>query len=261
MRANRKQLEWQKIDVQNRSRDELYQMELTFNEMIDHLKENYQKQEQFVSDASHEMNTPISIVKSYAQLLKRRGKERPELFDEAIDAIDSEADRMQLLVEQMLLLAKNQVETVRKNIEITELCEAVRKTFIGAYAREINMKSFDYSIVVHGNEDQLKQVIYILLDNALKYSDEKVELEISQQDKLAIIKITDFGSGISPADLKRVFDRFYRIDKARSRKTGGTGLGLSIAKAIVNNHDGKLSVSSEIEFGTTFTIYLPIVKD
>src|SRR5699024_12622437 len=111
MQANSRRAEWRKIEVQGHSKDELHQMELTFNEMIDHLKANYQKQEQFVSDASHEMNTPISIVKSYAQLLKRRGKERPELFDEAVEAIDSEADRMQLLVETMFLLAKNEVET------------------------------------------------------------------------------------------------------------------------------------------------------
>ncbi len=258
MQANSRQAAWKKIEVQSSSNDELQQMELTFNEMIDHLKANYQKQEQFVSDASHEMNTPISIVKSYAQLLKRRGKERPELFDEAVEAIDSEADRMQLLVEQMLLLAKNQMETVRTNIEITELCKAVRKTFIGAYARDIHMKSPEQPIIIHGNEDQLKQVIYILLDNALKYSDKEVELNISERDNQAIVEVTDFGSGIAPEDLERIFDRFYRIDKARSRETGGTGLGLSIAKTIVNDHGGNLSVASELKRGTTFTISLPI---
>lgn len=260
MQANRQQVEWQKIDVQGRSNDELHQMKLTFNKMIDHLKENYQKQEQFVSDASHEMNTPISIVKSYAQLLKRRGKERPELFDEAVEAIDSEADRMQLLVEQMLLLAKNQMETTRTNIEMTELCESVRKTFMGAYSREIHMKSPKQRIIVHGNEDQLKQVIYILLDNALKYSDKEVELNIFEHDNQAIIEVTDFGSGIAQEDLERIFDRFYRIDKARNRETGGTGLGLSIAKTIVNHHDGVLSVSSELGIGTRFTISIPVVK-
>lgn len=260
MQANRQQTEWKKIEVQGNSNDELHQMELTFNEMIDHLKTNFQKQEQFVSDASHEMNTPISIVKSYAQLLKRRGKERPELFDEAVDAIDSEADRMQLLVEQMLLLAKNQVETVRTSIEITELCESVRKIFIGAYTRKIILKSVDKPLVVLGNEEQLKQVIYILLDNALKYSDKEVALNIFDRSNHAVIEITDFGNGIGQEDLERVFDRFYRIDKARSRETGGTGLGLSIAKAIVNNHDGTLSVSSELEVRTTFTITLPIER-
>lgn len=261
MQANSQRAEWKKIEVQSSSKDELHQMELTFNEMIDHLKENYQRQEQFVSDASHEMNTPISIVKSYAQLLKRRGKERPELFDEAVEAIDSEADRMQLLVEQMLLLAKNQVETKRENIEVIGLCEAVRKQFVGAYEREIMIITSEQRIIVHGNEDQLKQVIYILLDNALKYSDKKVELNISRHDNQALIKVNDFGTGIAPADLERIFDRFYRIDKARSRETGGTGLGLSIAKTIVNAHGGLLSVSSQLDIGTTFTITLPLVND
>lgn len=261
MQANSQRAEWKKIEVQSSSKDELHQMELTFNEMIDHLKENYQRQEQFVSDASHEMNTPISIVKSYAQLLKRRGKERPELFDEAVEAIDSEADRMQLLVEQMLLLAKNQVETKRENIEVIGLCEAVRKQFVGAYEREIMIITSEQRIIVHGNEDQLKQVIYILLDNALKYSDKKVELNISRHDNQALIKVNDFGAGIASGDLERIFDRFYRIDKARSRETGGTGLGLSIAKTIVNAHGGLLSVSSQLDIGTTFTITLPLVND
>src|SRR5690625_1076823 len=162
-------------------------MELTFNEMIDHLKANYQKQEQFVSDASHEMNTPISIVKSYAQLLKRRGKERPELFDEAVEAIDSEADRMQLLVEQMLLLAKNQVETERTNIDVVDLIEAVRRQFIGAYKREIEMISSDELDIDYGNENQIKQVIYILLDNALIYSDNEIKLNIIKQNEKSII--------------------------------------------------------------------------
>lgn len=261
MRANIKQAEWKKINVKNRSRDELAQMEMTFNEMIDHLKANFQKQEQFVSDASHEMNTPISIVKSYAQLLKRRGKERPELFDEAVGAIDSEADRMQLLVEQMLSLAKNQVESTKKPIDIVDLFETIINTFAGAYTRDIQMISLSKSIFVIGNEEQLKQVIYILIDNALKYSTKEVKLEVFEQDKQAVIKVIDFGNGISKEDQERVFDRFYRLDKARNRNTGGTGLGLSIAKEIVNDHGGVISVGSEIGKGTSFIITLPMVNE
>src|SRR5699024_4349451 len=102
------QANWQKIDVENRSHDELYEMEQTFNEMIERLKENYEKQEVFVSDASHELKTPISIVKSYAQLMHRRGDKHPELISESVQAINTEADRMQQLVEQLLLLVKNE---------------------------------------------------------------------------------------------------------------------------------------------------------
>ena len=261
MRANTKQADWKKIDVQNRSHDELYQMEMTFNDLIDHLKTNFQKQEQFVSDASHEMNTPISIVKSYAQLLKRRGKERPELFDEAVDAIDSEADRMQLLVEQMLSLAKNQAESVRMQIDIVALCESVKNAFSGAYTREISLKAMQNTLLVNGNMDQLKQVIYILIDNALKYSEQEVELEIYEENHQAIIKVIDYGDGIPPEEQAKVFDRFYRIDKARNRNTGGTGLGLSIAKAIVEDHNGTLFATSELGTETTFTITLPILEE
>ena len=108
MKVNMKEENWQTIDVQNKSKDELYEMEKTFNELISHLKESFIRQEQFVSDASHELKTPISIIKSYAELLKRRGKTHPELMGESLEAIESESERMQLLVNQLLDLAKNQ---------------------------------------------------------------------------------------------------------------------------------------------------------
>ncbi|WP_029271343.1 sensor histidine kinase, partial [Virgibacillus alimentarius] len=259
MKANMKQEKWTKIDVLNRSQDELYQMEKTFNDMIDHLKDNFQKQEQFVSNASHELKTPISILKSYAQLLERQGKNRPEVFDEAVQAIDSEADRMQLLVEQMLLLAKNQEESKRTDINIVQLCETVRKTFSGAYTRNITLTSSERTIIVSGNEEQLKQVIYILVDNALKYSEKDVRLDVSKKDHYAILKVTDFGNGMEQEEQARIFDRFYRVDKARSRETGGTGLGLPIAKSIVRSHNGEISVDSEIKKGTTFIVTLPLM--
>lgn len=261
MKANTKEADWKKIDVSNRSKDELYQMEKTFNDMIEHLKENFQKQEQFVSDASHELKTPISIMKSYAQLLGRQGKSRPEVFDEAVHAIESEADRMQLLVEQMLLLAKNQEVSERSDVNLIQICEAVQKTFAGVYNREIILKTACHSMLVTGSIDQLKQVIYILLDNALKYSADKVILEIFERDQLAIIKVIDFGNGISAEDQTRIFDRFYRVDKARNRETGGTGLGLPIAKSIVNVHHGTLALSSEVGKGTTFISTFPLVQE
>ena len=262
MKANTKEADWKKIEMPNRSKDELYQMEKTFNEMIEQLKENFQKQEQFVSNASHELKTPISIMKSYAQLLKRRGKERPEIFDEAVQAIDSESDHMQLLVEQMLSLAKhqNQEEATRANVDVISLCESVRKTFAGAYMRDITLKTTSNSMIIYGNEEQIKQVIYILIDNALKYSDQEVILDISGQDRYVTIKVIDFGSGIAPEEQNRIFDRFYRIDKARSRETGGTGLGLPIAQSIVHAHDGTLTVTSEQGKGTTFIMTLPTSK-
>lgn len=260
MRENRHFGKWEKINIDNRSHDEIYEMGLTFNNMIDHIKDNFEKQEIFVSDASHELKTPISIVKSYAQLLERRGKDNPELFKESVQAIDSEADRMQKLVEQMLLLAKSEYETHYDRVNITELCEETVHTFKGAYDRVIQLNILaSEALYVMGNRDQLQQVLYILMNNAIKYSDDDITMSLNKENQHAYIRVIDKGQGISDEDQQRIFDRFYRIDKARSRDTGGTGLGLPIAKTIIENHHGQISVMSEQGKGTTFLLALPIV--
>ncbi|MDY0410440.1 sensor histidine kinase [Paracerasibacillus soli] len=232
-------------------------MEETFNEMIDYLEENFERQEIFVSDASHELKTPISIVKSYAQLLRRRGVENKEIFTEAVGAIESEADRMQKLVEQMLLLAKSEVEFEKEKFNLLGLCQMAIKRFTGAYHREIIFHPQVKEAHILGNKEQLQQVIYILIDNALKYSDREVKLELLTDGTMIIFKVIDYGQGIPEKDLKYIFDRFYRVDKARSRETGGTGLGLPIAKAIAQVHRGELLVESKPGEGTTFTLELP----
>ncbi|MBT2218325.1 HAMP domain-containing histidine kinase [Virgibacillus dakarensis] len=258
MKENKTLGNWKKTELDGRSKDELYQMEATFNEMIDHLKDNFQKQEQFVSNASHELKTPIAIVKSYAQLLERRGLERPEVFHEAVGAIDSEADRMQKLVEQMLLLAKNQSEEDHTTINLVNLCRKSISTFTGAYDRTITLINEQENVMIYTNEEQIRQVVYILISNALKYSDDEIRVSVGQDGHQAILEIEDFGQGIRPDDQAKVFERFYRVDKARSRETGGTGLGLSIAKTIVEAHEGTISVSSTYGEGSIFTVKLPI---
>ncbi|WP_404451181.1 HAMP domain-containing histidine kinase [Virgibacillus necropolis] len=259
MNANKKVDTWNKISVRSNSKDELHQMEQTFNEMIDHLKDSFHKQEQFVSDASHELKTPIAIVKSYAQLLERRGLARPEVFKESVDAIESEADRMQKLVEQLLVLAKSKAEVERSTINIVKLCEDIAAVFVGANNRSIQVNKEHDTLLVRANGDQLKQVIYSLIDNACKYSDDRVILAILEGNKDVIVEVQDFGQGISEDEQAKIFDRFYRVDKARNRDNGGTGLGLSIAKSIVEVHGGTLSVSSNLGEGSTFTIQFPLV--
>lgn len=260
MRENTTQTEFKKITELNESKDELYEMEKTFNDMIDQLQENFNKQETFVSDASHELKTPISIVKSYAQLLSRRGLDHPDLFHESVEAIESEADRMQKLVEQMLNLAKNQVNNTFSNVDITLLCTEITKVFHGATNRSVYLTHNNEELIVSGNHDHLEQVIYILIDNALKYSEASIDLKLHGIGGSIILTVTDYGQGISVEDQKHIFDRFYRVDKARSRETGGTGLGLPIAKAIAQSHDGELTVNSIVGKGTTFTLKLPQIN-
>ncbi|MEN2769232.1 HAMP domain-containing sensor histidine kinase [Ornithinibacillus xuwenensis] len=260
MRENIKYARWKKIDLSNRSKDELYEMEKTFNDMIDSLKESYEMQEIFVSDASHELKTPISIIKSYAQLVERRGMDNTELMKESIEAITLEAERMQKLVEQMLALAKNKEVHHAEVVDMNQLMEETIAIFTGAYGREITLKHDSEAHFVQGNTDQLKQVLYILMDNAHKYSEDKVDVRIGEKDDAVIIDIIDSGGGIPQQERDRVFERFYRIDKARSRNTGGTGLGLAIAKSITLAHGGKIEVESEAGKGSTFTIKLPAFK-
>src|SRR5690625_759097 len=178
MRENTKQEQWKTIDLKDRSKDELYEMENTFNEMIAHLKENFQKQEIFVSDASHELKTPISIIKSYAELLKRRGKSHPEVFDESVNAIDTEADRMQQLVNQMLDLAKNKQTASKVQLNFTNLTKKIVQTFQAAYNRDIFFHTDSDSIFVKGNREQLEQVVYILLSNAIQYSEKEIDIHL-----------------------------------------------------------------------------------
>src|SRR5699024_4478106 len=175
------------------------------------------KQEQFVSNASHELKTPISIIKSYSQFLKRHGEKRPEVIPEAIEAIDSETDRMQLLIEQMLELAKNRHKTTfkRTNVDIVKLCQSIQKIFTEASTRHIILKYPHKPIFIQSNKERVKQVIYILVDNGLKYSDEDIHITLTKDEETVSITITDFGACIPLDEQSHIFFSLHRIYIAR----------------------------------------------
>jgi two-component system, OmpR family, sensor histidine kinase ArlS len=259
MTENPKQGEWKKIKLPGRSKDELFQMGSTYNHMIDRLKESFTKQEQFVSDASHELKTPISVIKSYTQLLERWGKEKPDVFDEATHAIRSETDRMERMIQQLLSLAKNQrMESLQfENVNLIDLVQDVARAFTVTYKRKISLYSDLQRLEVSCDREKINQVLYILLDNACKYSQGEIHVYINISESVQIA-VQDFGEGLSQKDMERIFDRFYRVDKARSRETGGTGLGLSIAQFIARTHGGELTVESIEGEGSTFTLSIPL---
>lgn len=261
MKINIHDKNWQLIEVENESKDELYEMVTTFNELMRQLKESFKKQEQFVSDASHELKTPLSIIKSYAELLKRRGKANPELITESIDVIEQEAERMLLLVNQLLDLAKNKQAFPHEPIDLVPLVKKVHRIFADAYDRKIHLNIAEKSVLIKGNEKQIEQVVYILLSNAIKYSEKEIALHLYVKQQFAVLDVIDKGIGIPEEEQKRIFDRFYRIDKARSRQTGGTGLGLAIANEIVKHHGGTIEVVSEIGKGSTFTVNIPMLTN
>jgi two-component system, OmpR family, sensor histidine kinase ArlS len=250
--------QFKRLKLQRKSKDELYQMGETFNHMIDLLEINFEKQQQFVSNASHELKTPLTIIESYASLLKRRGMREPQIFEESIEAIHSEAIRMKEMTEQLLLLARNQEHwNIESNqVLLQELLKQTVKAFQSAYHREIDyIKENEAPLTVITDEKKLKQLLFIFLDNARKYSENAITVVTGIKQGVVFIKIIDRGIGIEKDEIPMVFDRFYRVDKARTRKKGGSGLGLAIAKEIADAIGVRLALESTIGVGTTATLY------
>jgi two-component system, OmpR family, sensor histidine kinase ArlS len=248
-----------RIVIQHDTKDELQKMAVTFNRMIGRLDANLEKQKQFISDASHELKTPLTVIKSYADLLRRRGIRNEEVTLEAIESIHSEATRIQKMTERFLDLANTELENVLdlKSINLIALCQNILKQLRGAYKREISLFYNESPITVIADELKLKQVIIILLDNAIKYSSDQIDVYLEDLEQFTAIRVKDYGIGIHENELENIFERFYRVDKARSRATGGTGLGLSIAKNIMKQHNGEIKVKSKDGIGTEMELLLP----
>ena len=251
---------YEQIKTTDHRKDELAQLEHTFNDTMILLERNYKKQEQFVSDASHELKTPLTVIESYASLVNRRGISDPKIIQEATQAILQESVRMREMIEQMLQLARYDEELVinRQATDLLKVIEQTLRSMKQAYHREFNLivdPSFE-TLIYKTDEQKLKQLLFIFLDNARKYSEEEVDLYITETPNFIKIAITDKGIGIPSEAIPQVFDRFYRVDEARNRKTGGTGLGLSLAKEIAKGLNINLNIISVLNVGTTITLEL-----
>ncbi|MBM4760785.1 HAMP domain-containing sensor histidine kinase [Bacillus sp. B15-48] len=261
MRDIKESGQFKRIPLERKSNDELYLMGDTFNNMIELLEVNYEKQGQFISNASHELKTPLTVIESYASLLKRRGKEQPELLAESVQAIHSEAIRMKDLTQQLLMLARHEEQWLLEveEINLNEVVEEVVRSFQKAYNRDIEWHQ-STEVIIKADLQKLKQLFYIIIDNARKYSEEVISVSVTKSQDQAIVKVIDRGIGIPKAELEKVFDRFYRVDQARSRKTGGFGLGLSLAKELVDVMGAEITLESVEGLGTTVTICFPLVS-
>ncbi|WP_424765531.1 ATP-binding protein [Paenibacillus sp. sgz302251] len=248
-----------KIPINSRSKDELFHMTETFNRMMRRLEDNYVKQEQFVSDASHELNTTLTIVEGYAKMLMRWGITDEKVQREAVATIYEESKRMRIMTKQMLDLASLQQHnhTDLQSFDLLASCKQAAKLAKKLQPRSIDIKTSGQPRLVVASPNQIKQVLLILLDNALKYSDDNVVLHVLFLDTGIEIRVQDFGIGIPEEHRELVFDRFHRIDQSRHRKTGGAGLGLPIARSIIHEIGGTISIESEVNKGTQFVVWLP----
>ena len=236
------------------------------NEMLDRLDAAYQSQLRFVSDASHELRTPIAVIQGYANMLDRWGKQDEQTLQESIDAIKSEAASMQDLVEQLLFLARSDNDSIRLNtslVDVSSLAEEVLSETKMIDEAHIYESSITPALTVFGDAQLIKQALRIFVDNAIKYTPagERIRIAAKRDGSNVTLSVSDNGIGIPEQDLPHVFDRFFRSDQSRARKTGGTGLGLSIAKWIVDRHGGHVELLSRKEIGTRIVLVLPYCSE
>lgn len=253
-----------RLDIRG-SQDELKDLARTFNRMLDRIRQSYERQNQFVSDASHELRTPIAVIQGYTDLLHRWGKKDEKILDESLVAIKEESDNMKDLVEKLLFLARGDKDTQKVEKEDFYLNE-----LIDDIVKETKMIDDTHEIISHNNEKVLvnadprliKEALRIFIDNSIKYtpSGGSIKIESILKEKEIQVSIEDTGIGIPKKDLPHIFSRFYRVDKSRTKGidgTGGTGLGLAIASWIIQRHGGKIEIVSEIDVGTKVIINLP----
>ena len=248
-----------KIPLKGEKKDELYKLKHTFNHMISILERQFEKQKQFVSDASHELKTPLTVIESYSKMLKRWGKNREDVLEESIEAIYSEAIHMKNMTNQLLDLANADGNWMMnmEYIDLYDLCSDIARKMKTTNNRSIHVNSIHQNDVLFGDMMKIKQLLYILIDNGFKYGADEMTISLSVNEKELKMDVSDNGVGISSQDLPFIFDRFYRIDKARTREVGGIGLGLAIAKEIMHAHDGLIETVSKRNEGTTFTCIFP----
>ncbi len=244
-------------------KDEIGQLALTFNAMMDRLESSFTQMRQFSSDASHELRTPLTVLKGQSELAL--GKERkPEEYQEVISSNLEEVQYMSKVLEDLFLLSKsdeNQIALDCESVNLKPLIEEVCK-HAEIIASEKNIKiviAYLEELQVYGDPVRLRQMVWNVVINGIKYTQHGGEVKISVQGKGdgVLIIIQDNGIGISEEELPLIFNRFYRVDKARSRQEGGTGLGLSICKFIVDAHKGSITIESKLGKGTKFKITLP----
>jgi len=250
-----------RVRVAGDEQDELVQLGLTFDEMLASLDGAYRQQQRFVGDVSHELRTPLTTIRGNAELLEA-GTTEPAEQREAVAQIRRESERLSRLVDELLVLARADSEEsfAPRSVQLDEVLMEAFAELRGTGEPRLRLRSID-ALQVRAERDRLKQLILVLVDNALRYAPHgTVEISLADDGSDAVLRIEDDGIGIAPADMPRVFDRFYRGAAARRVNASGSGLGLPIAKWIVERHGGTITIGRRDGPGTLVTVRIPIAR-
>lgn len=248
------------------NRNELHDLAVTINQALDRIEYGYKQQQQFISDASHELRTPITVIAGYADLLDRWGKNDPAVLQESITTIKQETEYMRQLIERLLFFARTNSGTLKKHFADINTAKLLQDVY-----NEVTLLDHDHEITIVENDEatiyaepgSVKQMLRIFVDNAVKYTPAggKITLSCRRDGDNVYYSVSDTGIGIPEKDIDRVFERFYRVEQSRAKETGGSGLGLSIAQYIAKGNNAELSLKSKLNEGTTISVIFPIKKE
>lgn len=242
---------------------EVAQLAKSFNELLSVINQKATQERHFISNAAHELRTPIAAIRGHVQLVERRGEEHPEIIPRSIKFIDEESNRMQKLVNSLLTLSRADRGVLKlAYVDVSPLINETAEEERAVLKQPLTITG-DQPAVVNGNAESIQQILAALLDNAGKYSpaDQPITLVLAQTETAVEIRIQDLGLGISDEDKSHIFERFYRVDSARTRDIGGTGLGLAIVDQLVKLNDATIHVEDNQPQGSQFVLRFPRVTN
>lgn len=262
----------EKIEFQNYSYSELQEITdalQTMNNQIAKNLENLEREKQirqeFFTNASHELKTPLTSIRGYSELLRQHAITDPDQIDHCLDCVLKESDHMTKLINDILTISKLEAKDYvvqKSHIKLKDLLENVLNSLsVQAKAMNLDIDASCENVTVYANLDHIQGILYNLISNAIKYNKPNGNIIIIIKERLdnILIKVMDTGIGISKEDQEKVFQRFYRVDKQRSKIVAGTGIGLAIVKHIVQFYNGSISLKSKVNEGTSIEISLPIM--
>ena len=251
----------EQIQLSYTSHDEIGDLLKMYNAMMNELQISFTQQQQFIADASHELRTPIQAIEGHLSLLKRWGKNDPEILEESIDTSLTEIVRMRKMIEELLELARREEKSEDSQANVGYVIEGVIADMEQLYPEaRITVSKYGNIGPIFMTENALRQIVRNIIENAIRYCEKtpEVKIQIEKDGDCASIQIKDNGIGIAEENLPYIFDRFYRVDEARNRQIGGTGLGLSITKMLIGKYNASIDVKSEKNVGTVFFVKIPL---